>query len=52
MLQLLKSMAQRHQAEDVARLPLTGNRGEDMNEKHEEMAHRSIAARTANARNQ
>jgi hypothetical protein len=36
---------------DAAWAQKPGNRGEDMNEKHEEMAHRSIVARTANARN-
>ena len=36
---------------DAARAENPGNRGEDMNEKHEEIAHRSIVARIANARN-
>ena len=36
---------------DAARAQKTGDRDEDMNEKREEMAHRSIVARTANAGN-
>jgi hypothetical protein len=36
---------------DASRAQKPGNRGEDMNEKHEGMAHRGIVARTANARN-
>ena len=36
---------------DAARAQKPGDRSEDMNEKHEEMAHRSIVARTANAGN-
>jgi hypothetical protein len=36
---------------DAARAQKPGNRSEDMNEKHEEMAHHGIVARTANAGN-
>ena len=36
---------------DAARAQKAGDGSEDMNEKHEEMAHRSIVARTANAGN-
>ena len=35
---------------DAARAKEPGNCGEAMNEEHEEMAHRGIVARTANAR--
>jgi hypothetical protein len=36
---------------DAARAQNPADRSEDMNEKHEEMAHRSIVARIANSRN-
>ena len=36
---------------DTARTQEPGNRSEGMNKKHEEMAHRSIVARGANAGN-
>jgi hypothetical protein len=36
---------------DASRAQKSGNRNDGMNEKHEEMAHRIIVARTANAGN-
>jgi hypothetical protein len=40
-----------HHGTDAARTQKPGDRNGDMNEKHDEMAHRSIVARTADAGN-
>ena len=48
---MLEENGFRNHGTDAARAKEPANCSEGMNEKHEEMAHRSIVARTANAKN-